>query len=73
MVSGQLEGAATGSSYDISRASPGAYGVGGEAGAAVAAVAPAQSERMSLDLGMLGRQYKKLRQRQQQAHVILAG
>ena len=31
------------------------------------------AERMSLDINQLKQQYKKLRQRQKQAHIILAG
>lgn len=57
-------------SADVSKLSPGAYTahpvcppLGG---------APVLSERVTLDVDMLKRQYKKLMQKQRQAHVILS-
>jgi hypothetical protein len=55
---------------DISEVGPGAYAAHPEVfdfGAA------ACSERASLDIDMLSRRYKRLKERQRQAHVILAG
>ena len=58
------------SSYDISKVSPGAYAAQPEC---INPGLTAYAERMSLDLTQLAKGYKKLRERQQQAHIILAG
>ena len=58
------------SSFDISKASPGAYAAQPED---LGPLASMYAERMSLDINQLKQQYKKLRQRQKQAHIILAG
>lgn len=62
----------TGSLPDISSLGPGAYGMGPADGSGVPNV-PAYMERMTTDISALKKQYTKLRQRQNQAHVILAG
>lgn len=54
---------------DISSLGPGAYGADGD----LVPKIPAYIERMTTDMGALKKQYKKLRQRQKQAHIILSG
>ena len=59
------------SSYDISKATPGAYA---EHAPQNEAVTPSSViQRSTMDIGMLHMQYRRLRQRQKQAHIILAG
>ncbi|XP_053378292.1 TBC1 domain family member 30-like isoform X2 [Mercenaria mercenaria] len=60
----------TGSLPDISSLGPGAYGMGPADGSGVPNI-PAYMERMSTDISALKKQYTKLRQRQNQAHIIL--
>ena len=55
---------------DISKVSPGAYAASSHD---LSIYQPAYLERMNTDLGSLRKQYSKLKQRQQQAHVLLAG
>lgn len=50
---------------------PGAYGMGGDSNQAVGS--SVYLERMCTDIGSLKKQYSKLKQRQTQAHVIIAG
>lgn len=69
VVAGDVEG--SGSMADISEVGPGAYGVGVDP--AVLGAMPAYMERMTTDIGALKKQYSKLRERQNQAHIILAG
>lgn len=57
------------SAYDISKASPGAYAAHPE----LETRASAEMERMTMDIGMLNKQYCRLRERQKQAHIILTG
>ena len=69
-LSGDSDRSQSGSSFDVSKISPGAYGAQSEN------IAPgpiAFAERMSLDMGQLRQQYYRLRERQKQAHIILAG
>ena len=54
---------------DIASLGPGAYGLGPTEGATSV---PAYMERMSTDISALKKQYAKLKQRQNQAHIILA-
>lgn len=66
---GDVDKSRLGSNFDISKASPGAYAAQPED---LAPLASMYAERMSLDINQLKQQYKKLRQRQKQAHIILA-
>ncbi|KAL4225983.1 hypothetical protein ACF0H5_013970 [Mactra antiquata] len=61
----------TGSLPDISSLGPGAYGLGPADGSGMSNV-PAYMERMTTDISALKKQYTKLRQRQNQAHIILS-
>lgn len=56
---------------DISVVGPGAYGVESELGPGSRDCV--YMERMSTDMTALKMQYDKLRQRQRQAHIIIAG
>ena len=56
---------------DISMVGPGAYGMDGDSGQALGS--SVYLERMCTDIGSLKKQYSKLKQRQTQAHVIIAG
>ncbi|XP_052677813.1 TBC1 domain family member 30-like isoform X1 [Crassostrea angulata] len=58
------------STADISMVGPGAYGMGGDSNQAVGS--SVYLERMCTDIGSLKKQYSKLKQRQTQAHVIIA-
>lgn len=58
------------SSSDISKASPGAYAA---TPVDIAVSMPAYSDRVTLDIDLLHKQYKRLKQRQKQAHIILTG
>ena len=69
-ILGDVDRSQSGSNFDISKASPGAYAVNPEL---LNLGASAYSERMTLDVHMLRNQYKRLRERQKQAHIILAG
>ena len=55
---------------DISKVGPGAYALHPEVFNVGMA---AYSERASLDIDMLNKRYKRLKERQQQAHVVLTG
>ncbi len=59
----------SGSVADISVLGPGAYSLHPDAQGA----GPVYMERMCTDIGSLKKQYEKLRQRQRQAHIIIAG
>ncbi|XP_060079402.1 TBC1 domain family member 30-like [Ylistrum balloti] len=65
-----LEGDMSGSSADISSVGPGAYGAGLDSSAL--SNSNLYLERMSTDISSLKKQYQRLRQRQTQAHIILA-
>ena len=69
-LTGETEKSLSGSNFDISKASPGAYGAQPEI---IGPLTSVYAERMSLDIVQLNQQYKKLKQRQNQAHIILAG
>ncbi|KAK3102803.1 hypothetical protein FSP39_014026 [Pinctada imbricata] len=64
------DGEGNGSMADISMVGPGAYGMGSDSN--IAAHASALSERMSTDISSLKKQYHRLKQRQNQAHIIIA-
>lgn len=57
------------SAIDISKVGPGAYASNPEQ----LPDSTAYMERMTMDIDMLKNQYKRLRTRQKQAHIILAG
>lgn len=59
------------SSSDISVMGPGVYGTAVPTDLGSSAKSSAYMERMTTDLNALKKQYKKLRQRQTQAHIIL--
>ena len=61
------------SSSDISVMGPGVYGTAVPTDLGASAKTSAYMERMTTDLSALKKQYKKLRQRQAQAHIILTG
>ncbi|XP_062593729.1 TBC1 domain family member 30-like [Saccostrea cucullata] len=58
------------STADISMVGPGAYGMGGDSNQSNNS--SVYLERMCTDIGSLKKQYSKLKQRQTQAHVIIA-
>ncbi|XP_055999134.1 TBC1 domain family member 30-like isoform X3 [Ostrea edulis] len=58
------------SAADISMVGPGAYGMGGDV--SQTSDSSVYLERMCTDIGSLKKQYSKLKQRQTQAHVIIA-
>lgn len=57
-------------SSDISVLGPGVYGSGSDPTIVKGTM---QMERMSTDINNLKLQYQRLKQRQQQAHIIIAG
>ena len=63
----------TGSRSDISKVGLGAYEVTSPLAGTPERTTSAYAERMTLDLHTLHKQYAKLRERQKQAHIILAG
>ena len=67
---GEADASNAGSSFDISKATPGAWAATPEDNH-IQQKSNSYQERMSLDLDTLKHQYKRLRQRQKQAHIIL--
>lgn len=55
---------------DISKVGPGAYGASGETQQLPSSI---YMERMCTDINSLKKQYNRLKQRQNQAHIIIAG
>ena len=55
---------------DISKVGPGAYGASGETQQLPSSI---YMERMCTDINSLKKQYDRLKQRQNQAHIIIAG
>ena len=69
---GEEDKSQSNSTFDISKASPGAYAANpSEAGLSMHA--SALVERMTMDISGLKKQYLRVRERQKQAHIILAG
>ena len=66
--SGESDKSHSNSSFDMTKVSPGAYAAQPEALPTSSSV---YAERMTMDISMLKKQYRKLRERQQQAHIIL--
>lgn len=66
---GNADRSPSGSTFDISKVSPGAYAAQPESLPPGAGII---TERMTMDIDMLRKQYRRLRQRQQQAHIILS-
>ena len=65
---GESDKSHSNSAFDMTKVSPGAYAAQPEA---LPTSSSAYAERMTMDINMLKKQYKKLRERQQQAHIIL--
>ena len=60
------------SNFDISKISPGAFAANPDPTSGQGQRPAAYVERMNLDIYSLKKQYKRLRMRQQQAHIILS-
>ena len=65
---GESDKSHSNSAFDMTKVSPGAYAAQPET---LPTSSSAYAERMTMDISMLKKQYKKLRERQQQAHIIL--